>query len=700
MGGLSRGVLDEVPVSDGSEPFRDAVVDPLLRGLSDEQRRAVLAPAGPLLILAGAGSGKTRTLLHRVAHVLRQGLSCDRVLLVTFTNHAARQMRDRLQLLQRQPVVQMWVGTFHRLALRALRLYGQHIGLSPRSGVIDHADSVDLFASCLHEQRSTLPADLPRPLYLHSLLSLSVATEESLESVLSSRAPELLGHLPLFSQVCDRYSVLKVRMGLLDFDDLLLAWRLLLCDSREVRERFQSQFQHVFVDEYQDVSPLQSIIADELAGGYRSLTVVGDDAQSIYRFRGADLRAIHSFALRWPDAQRVHLSVNYRCQPDIVALSNRCLLATPTGQLLPRPPMRAQESPSLSLRPAVVHVPDARVQAAFVLSRIVELRQAGQPLSDIAVLYRHHRHARELQAELLRAGIPYALRSGRRLIEQAHVKDVLALLRIANDPRDELSWSRALRQVAGLGDQGRALVLHGLKRQIEHGESPSLLRIAGVRKSAQAGLLRLDSLLSELFRLRSEASQPGFTLSQLPARLIQLIVERHYREHALLHFADAELRLRDLRLLTETVSSESHHAVMQSALPLPGDGAQTALGDFLCALTMGEDSSQQPEEKVILSSVHQSKGLEWNTVFVLWLAEGHFPSATALSEDDEDLGSGGEAEERRLFYVAITRARRELYLCCPGSAVTQGALRVSRYVGELCGSDPLCERWSVSAQPR
>ncbi len=693
-------MLDDAPVSDGSEPFRDSVADPLLRGLSDEQRRAVLADPGPLLILAGAGSGKTRTLLHRVAHFLRQGLPCDRVLLVTFTNHAARQMRERLQLLVRQPLADMWVGTFHRLALRALRLYGQHIGLSPRSGVIDHADAVDLFASCLHAHKPKLAIDLPRPLYLHSLLSLSVATEESLESVLSARAPELLGHLSLLSRVCDRYSVMKVRMGLLDFDDLLLGWRLLLCDSREVRERFQSQFQHVFVDEYQDVSPLQSIIADELAGGHRSLTVVGDDAQSIYRFRGADLRALHSFALRWPDAERVHLSVNYRCQPDIVALSNRCLVATPKGQLLPRPPMRAQDSPSLSLRPAVVHVPDARIQAAFVLSRVSELRRAGQPLSDIAVLYRHHRHARELQAELLRAGIPYVLRSGRRLIEQAHVKDVLALLRIAYDPRDELSWSRALRQVSGLGDQGRALLLAGLAQQIAHGEPLHLLRIAGVRKSAQPGLLRLDALLSELAQLRDQASSSGLDLMQLPARLIRLIIDRHYREYALAHFADAEQRLRDLLLLTETVPSAGDRGVGQSALPLPGEGAQTVLGDFLCALTMGEDAQHAQEDKVVLSSVHQAKGLEWSTVFVLWLAEGHFPSAAALTEDDEDLGSGGEAEERRLFYVAITRARRELYLCCPASAMTQGALRVSRYVGELCGSDPLCERWSVSAQPR
>jgi len=693
-------VLDEARVSDDSGPYRRTLSDPLLDDLSEEQRQVVLAPAGPLLVLAGAGSGKTRALTQRVAYFLRQGLSPERVLLVTFTNHAARQMLARLGALQRQPLGDIWAGTFHRLALRALRQYGQHIGLSPRTAVIDHGDAVDLFGSCLHEAKVPSGLSLPRPAYLHSLLSLSVSTEEALEAVLQARAPELLTHLPLLTHVCDRYTVLKVRMGLCDFDDLLLAWRLLLCDSREVRERLQAQFQHVFVDEYQDVSPLQSIIADELAGGHRSLTVVGDDAQSIYRFRGADLRALHSFALRWPDAQRVHLSMNFRCQPDIVALSNRCLVSTPPGQLLPRPPMRALETASLSARPAVVHVPDARLQAAFVLSRIVELRDAGLPLSEIAVLYRHHRHARELQAELLRAAIPYTVRSGRRLIEQAHVKDVLALLRLVHDPRDELSWSRALRQVPGLGDQGRSLVIHALQAQLAQRETPCLLAVSGIRKPAQPGLLKLESLLVALRRLRDDANRPGADLGQLPAQLIRHIVEWHYRDHATRHFADAESRLRDLTALTETLSPAGGGSLHQRALPLPGEGAQTVLGDFLCAVTMGEESPAQAEAKVVLSSVHQAKGLEWNVVFVLWLAEGHFPSAAALSEDDDDLGSGGEAEERRLFYVAITRARRELYLCSPASSVTQGALRVSRYVGELGGVEPLCERWSVSAAAR
>ena len=362
--------------------------------------------------------------------------------------------------------------------------------------------------------------------------------------------------------------------------------------------------------------------------------------------------------------------------------------------------MRAVDSPSLSVRPAVVHVPDARYQAAFVLSRISELQEAGHKLSDIAVLYRHHRHARELQAELLRAGIPYAVRSGRRLIEQVHVKDVLALLRLCHDGRDELSWSRVLRQVNGLGEQNRALVMHSVLQQSRRGEFPSVGSVRGVRRPAQAGLHKLDVLLGELLRIRDQAGQDGHSLGLLPSRLIAHVVSAHYREYATRHFADAEARLRDLEALTQTVSPKSAEALRQSALPLPREGAQTSLGDFLSALAMGEASEEEGSAKVILSSVHQAKGLEFGVVFVLWLAEGHFPSAAALSEDDDDLGSGGEAEERRLFYVAITRARRELYLCCPASAVTQGALRVSRYVGELCGVDPLCERWSDSAASR
>ena len=667
--------------------------DPLFGELSLEQRKVVLAPPGPLLVLAGAGSGKTRALTHRVAYFLRQGLSPDRVLLATFTNQAARQMLARLALHTSKPLTDMWAGTFHGLALRAVRQFGQQLGLSPRSAVLDQADAVDLFAVCLHETPFPVGVFLPRPSFLQGLWSLSVVTEEPLEAVLLARAPTLLPHRQLLSKVCDRYMEKKVRMGVCDFDDLLLAWRLILSDCREARERMQSQFLHVFVDEYQDVSPLQSILADDLAAQHRSLTVVGDDAQSIYRFRGADLRALHSFSLRWPDACRIHLSTNFRSQPDIVALSNRCLLSSPPGQLLPRPPMRALDTPSLSVRPAVVQVPDVRFQTAFVLSRIRELVKNGQRLGQIAVLYRHHRQVRELSVDLLRAGIPYVVRSGQRLMEQTHVKDVLAFLRVLLDPQDELSWTRVLRQVEGLGPTGRAEVLKALLERQRRGEPLHFWVPPKTRQVARKNLARLHPLFGALRQCMEQSD--AASLVGLPGRLFELVVAKHYRDYASRHFTDAASRVKDLAAFSDPALPQP--VLAQNALPLADEGAKTVLRDFLSALTLGTFDSSTAQDQLVLSSVHQAKGLEWDVVFLLWLAEGYFPSVAALSENEDPLSQGGEAEERRLFYVAITRARRELYLCCPDTSPTQGTLRVSRYVAELCGETPLCERGQVTA---
>lgn len=661
--------------------------DPLLSGLCPEQSRVVLAPNGPLLVLAPAGSGKTRVLTHRVAHLLRQGVSPDRMLLLTFTNQAARQMLGRLSKLVCGSLRDMWVGTFHSLALRAVRTFGQQLGLSPRSSVLDQTDAVALFASCLDEAVWPQSAPVPRPALLHSLWSLSVATEQPLETVLHLRVPSLLSHRRLISQALDRYCARKIALGVCDFDDLLLAWRLLLYDCPQARDSLQTQFLHVFVDEYQDVSPLQSSLADELAALHRSLTVVGDDAQSIYRFRGADAQAMHTFSHRWPDAQTLHLSLNFRCQPDIVAVSNRCLGFTAPGQLLPRPVARALETQSMSMRPAVVEMPDGRFQASFVVCRVRELLQSGQKLGDLAVLYRHHRQAKELVAGLAQAGIPYAVRSGQRLCEQPHVKDALAVFQVLLNPCDGLAWTRILKQVPGLGEPGRAAVLASrVAAQPWNLEAPK-----NARKETRQGLAGLELVLHKLSQGCERAAERPELLDELPGLLCQTLLSEHYAPYAAHHFTDAKSRLAELEALFCAALNRTADA--QGTLPIAPKNVQTKLSDFLSALALGVENDETPTDKLLLSSVHQAKGLEWNVVFVLWLVEGQFPSAVALL--DVPSVSDAEAEERRLFYVAVTRARRELYLCCPRFSPTQGTLRPSRFVRELCDTKPLCERWQV-----
>jgi DNA helicase-2/ATP-dependent DNA helicase PcrA len=706
---MSGALAEDLPSA--AMPPVAAAAEPGCFGLSDEQHEVVMAPPGPLLVLAGAGSGKTRALTQRVARFLKAGVPPERVLLMTFTNQAARQMLARLQAQSRRVLDGLWVGTFHHLALRVLRRYGYRIGLPERFAVLDRNDAADLLLSCLADVPPPAGRSWPRPLLLQSLLSLAINAELPLGAAIGRYAPEWRELAPELGRVCDRYVERKLRMGLCDFDDLLLGWRLLLCDCADVRREQQGQFQHVFIDEYQDVSLVQSVLCDDLARGHGHLTAVGDDAQSIYRFRGAELASLLTFTERWPAARVLHLSTNYRSGPDIVALCNRSIACNAQGA--PRPPMRAalgrsvsgippaQPLAELSQRPALVSLPDARVQAVFVVQRIAELLASGRAAADIAILYRHHRHARELQVELLRAQIPYRLRSGPRLAEQTHIKDVLAFLRLCQNPRDQLAWGRVLRQVPGVGDTGRARLLLALAQQAERGEVPTLDHtvLAQVRPHCRGPLRELAGLLTELAALRDQLAAQlaaGGDPGELPARLLDLVLERHYRAYASHAYADAGQRLVDLDGLRRGARGRAQ----QGTLPLGPRAAELSLADYLSALAAGDEldaaAAARARGEIVLSTVHQAKGLEWGAVFVLWLCEGHFPSAAALLEADEEGGlQAAEAEERRLFYVAVTRAQKELYLCYPSAAATQGALRMSRFLRELDGHDAPFERWAI-----
>jgi DNA helicase-2/ATP-dependent DNA helicase PcrA len=683
--------------------------DPLLSGLSDEQAAVVLSPPGPLLVLAGAGSGKTRALTHRVAYFLSHGVAPERILLVTFTNQAARSLIARLSALGCRRALsddELWVGTFHHLALRVLRLHGYRIGLPDRFVVLDRSEAADLLASCMDEVQAPRPAlrerPWPRPGQLQSLLSLSLNAEQTLEQTLSSHAPELLESVSQLSQVYDRYTARKLRMGLSDFDDLLLGWRLLLCDQAAVRDEQRGRFQHLFVDEFQDTSRIQSAIIEDIAQGYRSLTAVGDDAQSIYGFRGANVGNIQGFSGRWPDARVLYLSTNYRSAPDIVSLSNQSV-ARHAAAFAPRPPMRSGRDDARPLSPALVALPDVRLQARFVVQRAAERIAAGVPAREIAILYRSHRHARELQVELLRCQLPFVVRSGQRVSEQAHVRDALAFLRLCHNPQDRIAWTRILRQVAGLGDTGRARVLTELDEQFAAGLPIADLNdrlLRHVRGDSKRALVRMFALLAELREL-SRRSPPS---DHMPARLLAHVLDRHYRDYALRAFADAGQRLADLDGLCRTAADSAAERVLakpqQAALPL---GPSDVLSAFLASTTLGEELDRgrsSERDAIVLSTVHQAKGLEWRLVFVVWLCDGHFPAAPALPDPRRASDAAGLAEERRLFYVAITRARDELYLCYPQSSGPAGLLRRSRFLDDLDDPTAPLERWRIEVEPQ
>lgn len=670
----------------------------LFADLSEEQALVVRTPPGPLLVVAGAGSGKTRVLTRRVAYFLQGGVDPHRMLLLTYTNQAAKALVQRLGALcggQTALADRLWAGTFHQVALRVLRSDGYRLGLTATQVVIERGESIDLLTACLTERTRQIPG-LPRAERLLSLLSLSVNTEQTLEQTLCLHAPALLSHAPLLQAVCNDYATRKLSQGLLDYDDLLLYWRLLLCDVPAVRDEQRARFQHIFVDEFQDTSPMQSALCEDLAQGYRSLTVVGDDAQAIYGFRGAAPSNLVEFSTRWPDATVRYLSTNYRSQQSIVAVSNRVLSALQREEPSspPRPPMRSGRvlPPAVPL-PALVSMSDAGEQARFVAQRIQELALQGVPAREIAVLYRAHRHCRELELELLRRGIPFSVRSGDRLSSRTHVQDVLALLRVCQQPTHRLAWVRVLRQVKGLGDTGRARLLDGLFA-VPGGvpETPQPRLIARCSSLVQRNILRLFALLSELRELIRQATPQDE--ASLPQRLIRHLVVRHYRDHALRVFSDAEDRLQDLALL-----ADEDHSQPPSQPGLALGGAE-ALARFLSQVVLTEDSHRVAhDDRVTLTTVHQAKGLEWRAVFVLSLCEGEFPSSGALfatpDHPDSPTARMQLAEERRLFYVAVTRAKDWLYLCRPQKGGKPGILRPSRFVEDLETAADLVERWRI-----
>ncbi len=651
------------------------------RDLNPQQRAVVVAPAKPILVIAGAGSGKTRTLTYRVARMVAGGCRPERILLVTFTNRAAREMTGRVGELLGLDVRRMSSGTFHHVGNRILRRFGDVLRISPDFGILDPEDARGLIASVIAEQG--LPAltarRFPNQKIVYSMISLGVGTTLPLSRIIEHQYPRFLDHLPALERIAERYAERKRRLNVCDFDDLLELWLRLLREpeAAEAADRMRSAYDHVLVDEYQDINALQGAIVDEMARNHRSLTCVGDDAQSIYSFRGADFSQIHDFSYRHKDAQILQLTINYRSTPQILNLSNRSIAHNKEQH-----DKELQAVRERGMMPAVIALRDVYQQAELVAQRVLEIHhEQDLPLRKMAVLYRNHAHGLELQVELTRRQIPFSVRSGMRFFEQAHVKDVVAYLRARENPRDSLAWVRLLRLWPGIGNQTAERVA---ERIAEGGQQePPALPIDVINRAAGEARGRGKQALArvaDLWQLLADGREGA------PGSTIRLIVEQHYAEYADRSFTNADQRKEDLQNLASFADRY--------------EGAQAFLSEL--ALVQGMSAEQvmaqdEPDDKLVLSTIHQAKGLEWPVVFVLWLAEGRFPMAQSL-KTNADL-----EEERRLFYVAATRAEDELYLCYPtieeGRDGPSKLLRPSRFLAELDRSPPVFERWDIEEAP-
>ncbi|MBL7158252.1 MAG: ATP-dependent helicase [Candidatus Omnitrophica bacterium] len=638
------------------------------KDLNEEQYRVVTEAEGASLVLAGAGSGKTRTLIYRVAYLLGKGIAPENILLVTFTNKAARNMQDRIEMLLESKPKGLWSGTFHHIGNRSIRLFTKELGFRANFGILDEEDALSLIKVCMSSLNKPVKKDeyFPKPKIIRSLISFSINTGIALEATIAKRYPYFFPYAETIKKIRDEYDEKKKNSNTMDYDDLLTNWLAILRNSSSAREKFTQQFRYILVDEYQDTNMLQAEIIKELASRHGNVLVVGDDAQAIYSFRGADVSNILRFPDDYPDAKIFKLETNYRSAPEILELANDSI--SKNKHQYEKHLKAKNES---FQKPALVEVKDLYEQADFVAQRILELRDEGTPLGKIAVLFRAHYQAAELEMELTKRGIPFVVRGGVRFFEQAHIKDVLAHVKILLNPFDEISWMRALSIQPGIGS------IYAGKIFDEFAKAGSLEKVMAkgfgrfLPERAQKGLAKFKKIIKPLLR-------EG--IKKRPDEAIRAVVEAGYDSYVMTHFDNASDRVEDLRELInfahtyKSVSGLLHDITLRESF-------------------RGETIREAPshEEHLVLSTIHQAKGLEWGAVFIVGLCEGRFPHPKAAQELVE------MEEERRLFYVAATRTERELYLIHPitrydykmGTVIS----RKSIFIEEL--DENLYDRWDI-----
>ena len=621
----------------------------ILDGLNEAQFYAVTLGPGPILVIAGAGTGKTRTLVHRVAWLVEQGVAPSSILLVTFTRRAAQEMLSRARELH--PTCQaVQGGTFHSVCNRLLRRHGRGVGLEPNFTILDPADCAQIVKGLTQELGLKEKGDkhFPKAGAVVDMISRSRNLEMDLAQAAQERGGAVEEYLEQLGQLAGAYAKAKREQQLVDYDDLLYLTEELLNQDRDLREQLNRRWEHLLVDEYQDTNAVQARLVRLLAGERGNVMVVGDDAQSIYAFRGARHENILQFPQRFKDTRLVKLEQNYRSTQPILDLSNQVIAQAREGyrkELFTEVLGRA--------RPRLMRPRDQRGQSQLVVEEIQSLLGEGVSPTQIAVLFRSGRDSFDLENELRAAHLPYVKYGGIRFHELAHVKDVLAHLRVLANPRDYLAWQRVLLLLPKVGPKGaQALMAHLLQETARPGDYAQALTSA-----PQASRLPQLLELAELFR---ELAWPG----RQPAEQVELVMD-YYAPLCREQYQDYPRRLRDLGELPGLASqSESLDAFLADTSLDPPEAEGLGGGEFLT-----------------LSTVHSAKGKEWQQVFILWANEGRLPAFPAF-DDPRAL-----EEELRLFYVACTRAGQGLTLMAPREHYYENKgwqpVPLTRFVAEL-----------------
>jgi DNA helicase-2/ATP-dependent DNA helicase PcrA len=640
--------------------------------LNPEQFAAVTSSPGRSLVIAGAGSGKTRTLTYRVAWLLEQGIPAGSILLLTFTNKAAREMVERVHNLLPGAADGLWGGTFHSIGNRILRRHAADIGFREGFSIMDRDDSEEMIAAVVAKQGLVdTTRKFPKAGVLSDIFSLAINTAAPVGKILTEKYRYFIPLAPEIEKIQAAYEARKREANSMDFDDLLSKTLELFLTHPEVAALYQRRFQQILVDEYQDTNRLQSELIDLLASHHKNLMVVGDDAQSIYSWRGANFENILQFPKNHPGSRVFKIETNYRSVPQVLEVANAAI----GGNERQFPKTLAPIRKPHAVKPALVALPTNSQQAAFVAQRVMELLDEGIPLEQMAVLYRAHYHSMEVQLEFTKRGIPFSITSGLRFFEQAHIKDVAAFLKFTVNPRDEMSFKRIVRLLPGIGNK-TAETLWERTQSLLAG-STEFARLAEAKVPSKAG-----KEWSQLVLTLADLVPQGAPLG--PAAMIECVLFAIYDDYMKGKFPNYDARREDLQTLQTFAGQFESASDFLSQLALLG-GLETADAFAGAAET----------EKITLSTLHQAKGLEWRVVFLIWLADGMFPSSRSLEDP------AGLEEERRLFYVGVTRCMDELYLSYPEMRLGAGYGEIfqtpSRFLREI--PEELLEVWDVSPSP-
>jgi len=601
--------------------------------LNPAQLEAVESIDGAYLVIAGAGSGKTRVLVHRVAYLVEKRVKPDAILLLTFTRRAAEEMLRRAALLLDERCSRVSGGTFHSFANATLRRYARVVHLAYNFSILDEADAADTI-NLIRARLGFNKTDkrFPRKRAILEVISKSINKSNKLADVLYDEYPHFLEFGDEIKKIREEYRKYKAAKSLLDYDDLLVYLKELLVNHTEVRLALSRRYKYVMVDEYQDTNKLQASIACLLASEHKNIMVVGDDAQSIYSFRGANFRNIMDFPRLFKNTKIITLEENYRSTQPILNLTNEVI-------------SRAKEKFEKNLytkkqgggQPVFIDARDENAQSRYIADKILELRAEGIELKDMAVLFRSGWHSNDLEIELASRNIPFVKYGGQKFVEAAHIKDVISYLRIVYNAADQVSWTRILLLIPGIGPKSAEQIIASFSFGNGRLNPPSGIKKEEVRK--------LFDILKEI---DSAAAASPAQADKDPARIIAIFLE-YYRPLLKHKYDDFHKRVNDLDSLLRIASRYKSLEQFLTDMALePPERSLAAAG-----LRDKDDST------LTLSTIHSAKGLEWHTVFLIYVAEGHLPSYLSL-EDEEDI-----EEERRLFYVASTRAKENLFLLKP-----------------------------------